>query len=239
MDKMALLRAEHISKSYGEKHVLQDISIHLDQGELVSLVGANGAGKSTLLSAILGLVKIKQGEIIYKDENLVGKNYYEIVRKRIAIVPEGRQVFAGMTVEENLKLGSFNLKKDSKRDSDTMAQVFEYFPRLKERIKQPAGTMSGGEQQMLAVGRALMAHPGLLILDEPSMGLAPLVVNQVFDIIKKIKETGVTMLLIEQNANKALKISDRAYVLRTGNVIMEDKAENMLGNQALLESYLK
>ena len=205
----------------------------------MSLVGANGAGKSTLLSAILGLVKIKQGEIIYKDENLVGKNYYEIVRKRIAIVPEGRQVFAGMTVEENLKLGSFNLKKDSKRDSDTMAQVFEYFPRLKERIKQPAGTMSGGEQQMLAVGRALMAHPELLILDEPSMGLAPLVVNQVFDIIKKIKETGVTMLLIEQNANKALKISDRAYVLRTGNVIMEDKAENMLGNQALLESYLK
>ena len=205
----------------------------------MSLVGANGAGKSTLLSAILGLVKIKQGEIIYKDENLVGKNYYEIVRKRIAIVPEGRQVFAGMTVEENLKLGSFNLKKDSKRDNDTMAQVFEYFPRLKERIKQPAGTMSGGEQQMLAVGRALMAHPELLILDEPSMGLAPLVVNQVFDIIKKIKETGVTMLLIEQNANKALKISDRAYVLRTGNVIMEDKAENMLGNQALLESYLK
>ena len=205
----------------------------------MSLVGANGAGKSTLLSAILGLVKIKQGEIIYKDENLVGKNYYEIVRKRIAIVPEGRQVFAGMTVEENLKLGSFNLKKDSKRDSDTMAQVFEYFPRLKERIKQPAGTMSGGEQQMLAVGRALMAHPELLILDEPSMGLAPLMVNQVFDIIKKIKETGVTMLLIEQNANKALKISDRAYVLRTGNVIMEDKAENMLGNQALLESYLK
>lgn len=236
---MSVLKINDLVATYGPITALHGVSIHVEQGELVSLVGANGAGKSTLLSAILGLVKIKQGEIIYKDENLVGKNYYEIVRKRIAIVPEGRQVFAGMTVEENLKLGSFNLKKDSKRDNDTMAQVFEYFPRLKERIKQPAGTMSGGEQQMLAVGRALMAHPELLILDEPSMGLAPLVVNQVFDIIKKIKETGVTMLLIEQNANKALKISDRAYVLRTGNVIMEDKAENMLGNQALLESYLK
>lgn len=236
---MSVLKINDLVATYGPITALHGVSIHVEQGELVSLVGANGAGKSTLLSAILGLVKIKQGEIIYKDENLVGKNYYEIVRKRIAIVPEGRQVFAGMTVEENLKLGSFNLKKDSKRDSDTMAQVFEYFPRLKERIKQPAGTMSGGEQQMLAVGRALMAHPELLILDEPSMGLAPLMVNQVFDIIKKIKETGVTMLLIEQNANKALKISDRAYVLRTGNVIMEDKAENMLGNQALLESYLK
>ena len=236
---MSVLKINDLVATYGPITALHGVSIHVEQGELVSLVGANGAGKSTLLSAILGLVKIKQGEIIYKDENLVGKNYYEIVRKRIAIVPEGRQVFAGMTVEENLKLGSFNLKKDSKRDNDTMAQVFEYFPRLKERIKQPAGTMSGGEQQMLAVGRALMAHPDLLILDEPSMGLAPLVVNQVFDIIKKIKETGVTMLLIEQNANKALKISDRAYVLRTGNVIMEDKAENMLGNQALLESYLK
>ena len=236
---MSVLKINDLVATYGPITALHGVSIHVEQGELVSLVGANGAGKSTLLSAILGLVKIKQGEIIYKDENLVGKNYYEIVRKRIAIVPEGRQVFAGMTVEENLKLGSFNLKKDSKRDSDTMAQVFEYFPRLKERIKQPAGTMSGGEQQLRAAGRALMAHPELLILDEPSMGLAPLVVNQVFDIIKKIKETGVTMLLIEQNANKALKISDRAYVLRTGNVIMEDKAENMLGNQALLESYLK
>ena len=236
---MSLLEINNLVATYGPITALHGVSIHVEQGELVSLVGANGAGKSTLLSSILGLVKVKEGEIIYKGENLVGKRYYDIVKKGIAIVPEGRQVFPGMTVEENLKLGAFNLKKDAKRDSETMAQVFDYFPRLKERIKQPAGTMSGGEQQMLAVGRALMAHPDLLILDEPSMGLAPLVVNQVFDIIKKIKETGVTMLLIEQNANKALKISDRAYVLRTGNVIMEDKAENMLGNPALLESYLK
>lgn len=236
---MSVLEIKNLVAGYGPIIALHGVSMHVEQGELVSLVGANGAGKSTLLSSIIGLVKVSEGEIIYEGENLVGKKYYEIIRKKIAIVPEGRQVFPGMTVEENLRLGSFCLKNDQKRDNDTIEQVFEYFPRLKERIKQPAGTMSGGEQQMLAVGRALMSHPDLLILDEPSMGLAPLVVNQVFEIIKKIKDTGVTMMLIEQNAHKALKISDRAYVLRTGNVIMEDKAENLLGNAALLESYLK
>ena len=236
---MSVLEIKNLVAGYGPITALHGVSLHVEQGELVSLVGANGAGKSTLLSSIIGLVKVSEGEIIYEGENLVGKKYYEIIRKKIAIVPEGRQVFPGMTVEENLRLGSFCLAKDAKRDNDTIEQVFDYFPRLKERIKQPAGTMSGGEQQMLAVGRALMSHPDLLILDEPSMGLAPLVVNQVFEIIKKIKETGVTMMLIEQNANKALKISDRAYVLRTGNVIMEDQAENLLGNAALLESYLK
>ena len=236
---MSVLEIKNLVAGYGPIIALHGVSLHVEQGELVSLVGANGAGKSTLLSSIIGLVKVSEGEIIYEGENLVGKRYYDIIRKRIAIVPEGRQVFPGMTVEENLRLGSFCLKKDPKRDNDTIEQVFEYFPRLKERIKQPAGTMSGGEQQMLAVGRALMSHPDLLILDEPSMGLAPLVVNQVFEIISKIKETGVTLMLIEQNANKALIISDRAYVLRTGNVIMEDKAENLLGNAALLESYLK
>ena len=236
---MSVLEIKNLVAGYGPITALHGVSLHVEQGELVSLVGANGAGKSTLLSSIIGLVKVSEGEIIYEGENLVGKKYYEIIRKKIAIVPEGRQVFPGMTVEENLRLGSFCLEKDAKRDNDTIEQVFEYFPRLKERIKQPAGTMSGGEQQMLAVGRALMSHPDLLILDEPSMGLAPRVVNQVFEIIKKIKETGVTMMLIEQNANKALKISDRAYVLRTGNVFMEDQAENLLGNAALLESYLK
>ena len=174
-----------------------------------------------------------------KTRTWSAKNIMTLSEKASPSCRRGRQVFPGMTVEENLRLGSFCLKADQKRDSDTLEQVFEYFPRLKERIRQSAGTLSGGEQQMLAVGRALMAHPKLLILDEPSMGLAPLVVNQVFEIIRKIKETGVTMMLIEQNANKALKISDRAYVLRTGNVIMEDKAENLLGNAALLESYLK
>ncbi|HIZ44871.1 MAG TPA: ABC transporter ATP-binding protein [Firmicutes bacterium] len=236
---MSVLEIKNLVAGYGPIIALHGVSLHVEQGELVSLVGANGAGKSTLLSSIIGLVKVNEGEIIYENENLVGKKYYDIIRKGISIVPEGRQVFPGMTVEENLRLGSFCLKADQKRDSDTLEQVFEYFPRLKERIRQSAGTLSGGEQQMLAVGRALMAHPKLLILDEPSMGLAPLVVNQVFEIIRKIKETGVTMMLIEQNANKALKISDRAYVLRTGNVIMEDKAENLLGNAALLESYLK
>lgn len=236
---MSVLEVKNLVAGYGPIIALHGVSIHLEQGELVSLVGANGAGKSTLLSAIIGLVKVNEGEIIYEGENLVGQKYYDIIKKGIAIVPEGRQIFPGMTVEENLKLGAFNLPKDAKRDADTLEQVYEYFPRLKERRTQTGGTLSGGEQQMLAVGRAVMAHPKLLILDEPSMGLAPLIVNQVFDIIKKVKETGVTMLLIEQNANKALKISDRAYVLRTGNVIMEDDAANMLGNPALLESYLK
>lgn len=180
---MSVLEIKNLVAGYGPIIALHGVSMHVEQGELVSLVGANGAGKSTLLSSIIGLVKVSEGEIIYEGENLVGKKYYEIIRKRIAIVPEGRQVFPGMTVEENLKLGSFCLKNDPKRDNDTIEQVFE--------------------------------------------------------IIKKIKETGVTMMLIEQNANKALKISDRAYVLRTGNVIMEDKAENLLGNAALLESYLK
>ena len=236
---MSLLEIKNLVAAYGPIIPLHGVSIKVEKNELVSLVGANGAGKSTLLSAILGLVTIKEGEILYEGENLVGQHYYDIIKKSIAIVPEGRQVFPAMTVEENLNLGTFTLPKDPKRDKDTLEQVYEYFPRMKERFKQPAGTLSGGEQQMLAVGRALMAHPKLLILDEPSMGLAPLVVNQVFEIIKKIKETGVTMLLIEQNANKALKISDRAYVMRTGNVIMEGEAKQLLDDPALLESYLK
>lgn len=236
---MSMLEVKNLVAGYGPITALHGVSLHVEQGEMVSLVGANGAGKSTLLSSIIGLVKVSQGQILFEGEDLVGQKYYDIIRKKIAIVPEGRQVFPAMTVEENLHLGAFCLEKNKKRDNETLQLVYEYFPRLRERRRQPAGTMSGGEQQMLAVGRALMAHPKLLILDEPSMGLAPLVVNQVFEILKRIKETGVTMLLIEQNANKALKISDRAYVLRTGNVILDDKTENLLGNTALLESYLK
>ena len=236
---MSMLEITDLVATYGPIIALHGVSIHVDQGELVSLLGANGAGKSTLLAAILGMVTIKRGEIIYKGENLVGKRYYEIIQKRIAIVPEGRQIFAGMTVEENLRLGAYRLKKDQKRDSETMEHVFEYFPRLKERRKQDGGTLSGGEQQMLAVGRALMAQPELLILDEPSMGLAPLLVNEVFEIIETIKKSGVTMLLIEQNARKALRISDRVYVLRTGNVVLEDVAANLSNDEALVEAYLK
>jgi branched-chain amino acid transport system ATP-binding protein len=236
---MSVLKINNLVAIYGPITALHGISLHVERGELVSLVGANGAGKSTLLSAILGLVTIKEGEIIYKDENITGLKYYDIIKKKIAIVPEGRQVFPGMTVLENLRLGSYCLPRDSERDRKTMEQIFEYFPRLKERISQHAGTLSGGEQQMLAVGRALMSQPDLLILDEPSMGLAPLLVNQVFEIIKTIKDTGVTMLLIEQNARKALQISDRVYVLRTGNIILEDVAENLANNEALLEAYLK
>lgn len=236
---MRVLDIKNLVATYGPITALHGCSLHVDKGELVSLVGANGAGKSTLLSAILGLVNIKEGEILHDGESLIGLKYYDIVKRGIAIVPEGRMIFPAMTVEENLRLGAYCRPKDQALDHQIMEQVFEYFPRLCERRKQMGGTLSGGEQQMLAVGRALMAKPDFLVLDEPSMGLAPMLVNQVFEILRVIKDTGVTMLLIEQNAHKALKISDRVYVLRTGLVILEDTAENLVGNDALLEAYLK
>jgi len=236
---MSLLEINNLVANYGPITALHGVSLHVEKGELVSLVGANGAGKSTLLKAIFGLVNIKEGQITYDGENLVGQKYYDVFSKKVAICPEGRHIFPGMTVEENLRLGAFRREKNTALENEIMHQVFEWFPRLQERRKQLGGTLSGGEQQMLAVGRAMMAQPDFLVLDEPSMGLAPLFVNQVFEILKKIKNSGVTMLLIEQNANKALKISDRVYVLRTGTVILEDTAANLVGNDALLEAYLK
>ena len=236
---MSVLEINNLVATYGPIVALRNVSMHVEKGELVSLVGANGAGKSTLLNSILGLVNIKEGEIILEGENVVGMPYYEIFKKRIAIVPEGRNIFANMTVEENLKLGAFCRKKDKQKELEVMEQVFSYFPRLKERRRQAGGTLSGGEQQMLAVGRALMAQPYILVLDEPSMGLAPMLINQVFRIIEIIKETGVTMLLIEQNASKALRISDRVYVLRTGQIVIEDEGKNLVGHEAVFEAYLK
>jgi branched-chain amino acid transport system ATP-binding protein len=236
---MSVLEINNLVATYGPIVALRNVSMHVEKGELVSLVGANGAGKSTLLNSILGLVNIKEGEIILEGENVVGMPYYEIFKKRIAIVPEGRNIFANMTVEENLKLGAFCRKKDKQKELEVMEQVFSYFPRLKERRRQAGGTLSGGEQQMLAVGRALMAQPDILVLDEPSMGLAPMLINQVFRIIEIIKETGVTMLLIEQNASKALRISDRVYVLRTGQIVIEDEGKNLVGHEAVFEAYLK
>ena len=236
---MSVLEINNLVATYGPIVALRNVSMHVEKGELVSLVGANGAGKSTLLNSILGLVNIKEGEIILEGENVVGMPYYDIFKKRIAIVPEGRNIFANMTVEENLKLGAFCRKKDKQKEQEIMEQVFTYFPRLKERRRQAGGTLSGGEQQMLAVGRALMAQPDILVLDEPSMGLAPMLINQVFRIIEIIKETGVTMLLIEQNASKALRISDRVYVLRTGQIVIEDEGKNLVGHEAVFEAYLK
>ena len=235
---MALLEVKDLQVYYGMIQALKGISFEVGQGEVVALIGANGAGKTTTLHAITGLLPIKNGTVTLAGTEITKAPPHKIVEMGMAHVPEGRRVFANLTVYQNLRMGAYT-RKDKQEYEETLNMVYEKFPRLKERRNQPAGTLSGGEQQMLAIGRALMSKPKIMLMDEPSMGLAPLVVNQVFDIIKKIKETGVTMLLIEQNANKALKISDRAYMLRTGNVIMEDKAENMLGNQALLESYLK
>jgi len=233
-----MLKISDLVSSYGLIKALKGVSLHVEKGELVSLLGANGAGKSTLLKSIIGLVKIDAGNIIYEGEELVGKTNYQIIPKGIAIVPEGRKILPDMTVMENLDLGTFSRKKDKALDKKILESVFEYFPRMHERKNQMAGTLSGGEQQMLAIGRALMADPRLLILDEPSMGLAPVIVEQVFAIIKKIKALGVTMLLVEQNAMMALKVSDRAYVINTGEIVAEDKAANLLKDDMLLKAYL-
>lgn len=233
-----MLKIDNLVSSYGMIKALKGISLHVEDGELVSLLGSNGAGKSTLLKSILGLAKIEQGTIEYEGRNITGLKSPRIINSGIAIVPEGRKIFADITVEDNLEIGSFSRRPDRELDKRILDTVFEFFPRLYERRKQMGGTLSGGEQQMLAIGRAMMADPKLLLLDEPSMGLAPLVVEQVFAIIRKIKATGVTILLVEQNANMALEVSDRAYVLNTGNIIDEDTGENMRKKGTLVEAYL-
>lgn len=233
-----MLEIENLVSSYGLIKALKGVSLHVDKGELVSLVGANGAGKSTLLKSIIGLVKVEKGKITYLGSDITHEKYFNIIKKGIAIVPEGRKIFADATVLENLELGAFARRKDPALDKKILAEVFECFPRLYERRKQMGGTLSGGEQQMLAIGRALMADPTLLILDEPSMGLAPVIVEQVFSIIEKIKQTGTTMLLVEQNAMMALRVSDRAYILNTGKIASEDRAENILRDNSLLKAYL-
>lgn len=233
-----MLKIDSLVSSYGMIKALKGISLHVEEGELVSLLGSNGAGKSTLLKSILGLVKIEQGTIEYKGKDITGAKSTKIIKQGIAIVPEGRKIFADITVEDNLEIGSFSRRADKALDKRILDQVYEFFPRLYERRRQMGGTLSGGEQQMLAIGRAMMADPKLLLLDEPSMGLAPLVVEQVFEIIRKIKATGVTILLVEQNANMALLVSDRAYVMNTGRIIDEDTGENMKKKGTLVEAYL-
>jgi len=233
-----MLRIDNVVASYGLIKALKGVSMQVNDGETIAVIGANGAGKSTLLKSIIGLVNIPSGHIYFDNTELTKMKYYDIVRSGISIVPEGRGIIPGMTVEENLETGTFARKKDSALDKQLYEQVYSYFPRLHERRGQMGGTLSGGEQQMLAIGRALMSNPKVLILDEPSMGLAPLLVNQVFEVIKQIKQEGTTMLLIEQNARKALKISDRVYVLSTGQVVAEDKSENMLQDPAVLKAYL-
>ncbi|PRS39111.1 ABC transporter ATP-binding protein [Bacillus sp. RJGP41] len=232
-----MLKIEDINVYYGNIQALKGISLSINEGEIVTLIGANGAGKSTLLKSISGLLKPKQGKIIYEGDSIGGKAAQSIVKMGISHVPEGRRVFANMTVEENLQLGAY-LRKDKAGIKQDMEKVYELFPRLLERLKQQSGTLSGGEQQMLAMGRALMAKPRLLLLDEPSMGLAPLLVKQIFHIIEEINKTGTTIMLVEQNANLALSIADRAYVVETGRIVLSGKSEELTASEEIKNAYL-
>ena len=232
-----MLKIENLHVAYGGIQALRGISLEVPDGQIVTLIGANGAGKSTTLRTISGLVKAKSGSIQWNGEELLGKSIDKIVTSGIAMSPEGRRVFPDMTVLENLKIGAY-LRKDKAEIEKDIQWVYQLFPRLQERSWQLAGTLSGGEQQMLAVGRALMSRPKLMMLDEPSLGLAPLVVQDIFKIIQEINRQGVTVLLIEQNANMALKIADLAYVLETGNITMSGTGAELLVNEKVKEAYL-
>ncbi|MBE6052570.1 MAG: ABC transporter ATP-binding protein [Clostridium sartagoforme] len=232
-----MLKIDNINLYYGGIHALKDLSLEVKKGEIVTLIGANGAGKTSTLRAISGLEPIKSGTITYKDGNLKKVPPHKIVSIGLSHVPEGRKIFANLTVKENLELGAY-LKKNKSEIKSDMEMVFSKFPRLKEREKQLAGTLSGGEQQMLAIGRALMNRPEMLILDEPSMGLAPLVVKDIFDTIVEINKSGTTILLVEQNANMALSIANRAYVLETGKIVLSGTASDLLNDDSIKSAYL-
>jgi branched-chain amino acid transport system ATP-binding protein len=232
-----MLRVDGINVYYGNIQALKGVSLEVNEGEIVTLIGANGAGKSTLLKTVSGLLKPKQGKIEFQNQSISGKAAQSIVKMGISHVPEGRRVFSNMTVEENLELGAY-LRKDKAGIKEDFGKIFELFPRLEERRKQHAGTLSGGEQQMLAMGRALMARPRLLLLDEPSMGLAPLLVKTIFRIISEINETGTTIMLVEQNAHMALSIAHRAYVIETGKVVLSGTAEELNESEQIKMAYL-
>lgn len=232
-----MLEVKNLSVSYGAIEAVKDISFTVYDGEIVSLIGANGAGKTTTLHTITGLVPAKSGSVMYNGVDLLKTHNNKIVTLGMAHIPEGRHVFTRMSVEENLEMGAFSLKdqSDLKKDLD---MVYGLFPRLKERRNQKAGTLSGGEQQMLAMGRALMSHPKTILMDEPSMGLSPKLVKEIFSIIRKLHEQGITILLVEQNAKMALSIADRAYVLETGRITMEGDAKELLNNEQVRKAYL-
>lgn len=232
-----LLEVNDLDVFYGAIHALQGISFHVEEGEIVTLIGANGAGKSTTLNTISGLVRARGGSIRFKDEEITRTPAYEIVKMGIVQVPEGRQIFAPLTVRENLEMGAYT-RADPKGIKASMERVYQSFPRLKERLNQYGGTLSGGEQQMLAMGRGLMSEPELLLLDEPSMGLAPFLVDEIFDIIEEINSRGTSILLVEQNAQMALSIADRAYVLETGRLVLEGPAKEVGANPEVKQAYL-
>nr|WP_320025544.1 ABC transporter ATP-binding protein [uncultured Acetobacterium sp.] len=232
-----MLKVKDLNVHYGKIHAIKGISFEVNEGEIVTLIGANGAGKTTILQTISGLLKPSEGMITFDGENLSKVPAHQIPVLGIAHVPEGRRIFADMTVYENLQMGAY-IRKDKEQIQEDMEKIFLNFPRLKERIKQIAGTLSGGEQQMLAMGRALMTRPKLILLDEPSMGLAPLLVDEIFNMIQTVNDAGTTVLLVEQNANKALHIANRAYVLETGYIKLSGNARELLANPEVQQAYL-
>ena len=231
----SVLQVENINVYYGSIHAVKDVSFHVEQGEVVTLIGANGAGKSTTLNTVAGLLRSRTGSVRFMDEELRHVPSHKLVGRGMALVPEGRRIFQHMTVQENLDMGGYCRSGDLNADIES---VYERFPRLKERRKQVAGTLSGGEQQMLAISRAIMARPTLLLLDEPSLGLAPIIIQQIFSIIEKINADGTTVFLVEQNANQALRIANRAYVMENGRIVMEDSADKLLTDPAVQKAYL-
>ena len=234
---MAMLEVKDLQVYYGVIQALKGISFHVNQGEVIALIGANGAGKTTILHTVTGLINQKAGEIEFEGKDISHTPAYKIVAEGMAHVPEGRRVFAELSVYDNLMMGAYT-RKDKKEIAETLAMVYKRFPRLEERKKQMAGTLSGGEQQMLAMGRALMSKPKIILMDEPSMGLSPIFVNEIFDIIKAVSASGTTVLLVEQNAKKALSIADRAYVLETGKIILEGDAKVLMNDERVKKAYL-
>lgn len=234
---MAMLEVKDLSVYYGVIQALRGISFTVDEGDVVALIGANGAGKTTTLHTITGLLPSKSGQIIFEGQDITKTPGHKLVSMGLAHIPEGRRVFAQLTVLQNLRMGAYT-RRDKKETEDTIKKIYKRFPRLEERKGQLAGTLSGGEQQMLAMGRALMSHPRMIVMDEPSMGLSPIYVNEIFDIIKEISADGTTVLLVEQNAKKALSIANKAYVLETGSIVLEGNAKELMNNPSVKKAYL-
>ena len=234
---MAMLEVKDIEVFYGVIQAIKGISFEVNEGEVIALIGANGAGKTTTLQTITGLISPKKGQIFFEGQEITHVPAHKIVSMGMAHVPEGRRVFAQLSVLDNLKRGAFT-RKDKEEIEETLIRVYKRFPRLEERKNQIAGTLSGGEQQMLAMGRALMSHPKIILMDEPSMGLSPIFVNEIFDIIQEVSKSGTTVLLVEQNAKKALSIADRGYVLETGRIVLEGNAKDLLDNEQVKKAYL-